>query len=421
MPFSRRNTAPVLYLWINDKPAEDLRRLVTKFVTKRNVAKAAETTFSFRNDSRKLLDDSRLFPNTRWFFWWGFFDDMSPIHVGLVRNVEPSYEMKSTIDVSLYDLSASLSTTFSGRNWGAVRSSEIARQIASIHSMEAVVEKSTDVPKKAFVQPNGVNDLQYLRDLAAQIDFELVVEGNPPVLFYRKKAYDQTPAMTLTIYDDPTHRAGLLSFKPKVKSLGPIKTASSGANTKGGKDSKTASDKDAALGGKKASFREGDDDSHAVVLALGPGGDTEATVVKVDPASRKDKGMTVATPSGANAGVAAAHRKQMLDRANEADAKHAFTPSIEPGKIYEILGTEKQVNGKWQASETTSELSVSGASTTIGFKRNAKGKGGKDSKNPNDKNAKSSGGDAGDAGVVELRDGQEASYLTGPQAKASRR
>lgn len=381
---------------------------------KKDVKKSTETTITLRNDDRKLLADTRLLPNTRWLMRFGFFDDLSPIHVALIRSVDPTYDMKRTVQLTLFDLSLNLSVVSSSRNWGLVPSCEIARQIAKIHDMEAVIEISNDKPKKAFIQPNKTNDLQYLRDLATQIDFELSVEGNPPVLYYRKKNYQLAPAGTLTYYDDPSHASGLLSFHPKVKSLGAVGTASSGANTKGGKDGKKATDKDASLGGKAPGFQEEPDAGYAVFLSTDSDGNDVTASYGKDPTSKGAS--TVPTPTKANPNVAQVARQQMLDRANEADVKHMFTASLDNAKSYTILGVEKQVSGNWYASEISHSLSGSSSSTDISLKRNAKGKGGKDAKNPNDKNDKS--GDVGEGGYVAIEaESEEASYVPGPQAR----
>jgi hypothetical protein len=409
MAWSRRNFAPVLFLWIDGKDASDLLRITTSFSHKMSTAKAAETTFVMRNDKRKLLDDPRTFPNKIWKFRYGFFGDISKTVTGILRGVDPKYRDKRTVTFTLYDASLNLSQASSGKTWGMIPSSEVARRIAKAHGMEAVVDPSNDKPKRALVQPMNVNDMQYLRDLAADIDFEVFVEGSPQRLYYRKKPYEQKPHRVLTYYDDPTDKSYVIGFEPKVKSLGPLKTATAQANTGSGKDGKSASSKQgkgSALGGYVS--MDGNSGKSSVVtppkppidigdaslaLAAGSFGGVASplistTLLAAAPVSKLKEQMTKPIPGGANASsLAAAARSQQLDKANEASSDHPLTPSIIVGNTYVLAGIEKQVNGKWYCHEGSDEISGTGASSKRSWKRNMKGAGKEPAKNQNSKEA----------------------------------
>jgi hypothetical protein len=102
--------------------------------------------------------------------------------------------------------------------------------------------------------------------------------------------------------------------------------------------------------------------------------------------------VTKAAASGADVqGLAHAARQQMLDKANEATSEHPLTPSLVAGKLYVWAGIEKQVNGKWDAKEANHQISGTGSSTTVTWKRNAKGAGDDPSKKQNNKGEEGGG------------------------------
>lgn len=373
--FSRRNFAPALYLYVDGQPANDLLRQCVSFNYKKAVDKAAETKFVFRNDDRKLLDDPRTFLNVTWRFRFGFFYDMSPIIEAAVREVAPVYEDKRIVTITLYDSSLGLGLQSSAQNWGVKRSSDIARELAAKHGMQFDGTPSEDKPTKAFVQPGNVSDMQFLRDLAAMIDYEVYVDGSPPTLYYKPKDYSQGPAGTLTYYDDPTDTAYVKSFKPKVKGLGPI--SSGVASSDGDKKTKENHGKDAALANKETPFYQFYVDKHDKTQVTrrndqgGPGG-----AAALAAAAAKNALMRGA-PSGSDVRLLAdANRRQMLDSCNEASSDHPLTPSITTGSVYEWRGIEKQLAGKWYCTEVTCSITGSSASTSVDWKRNTTGGGG---------------------------------------------
>jgi hypothetical protein len=212
--------------------------------------------------------------------------------------------------------------------------------------------------------------LKFLRELAALIDFEVFVDGNPPVLHYRRKAYDAAPVSVLTYADDPSEYSYVLSFKPRVKSLGPL---SSGAASSGGSGSGTlvpasSADKNSSLGG------------YLVDLEARSGGLTVRPNVSDRPSLVKG-GSSASNP----ALLAAASRQQMLDKVSEADSKHPLTSSLIARNTHEWAGLEKQLAGKWYITEAHHSIDGRGSSTGCQWKRNAAGAGTDKSKNPNNK------------------------------------
>jgi len=369
--YSWRNFAPMLYLYIDDKPADDLLAVLTSFSYKASSTKAAETQFVFKNSSRRLMDDRRLYPNVTWKFRFGYFNDMSSIITAVIRNVEPEYNDKQMVTISLFDLSLQLAGKSTGKNWGKLTSSDIARRIARQAGMEAIVEDTKDGGKKDFIQPKSVSDLQFLRDLAADLDYEMYVDGSPPILYFVRKRFDSAPQRKLVYYDNPNEFSYVKEFKPTLKSLGPIQSGAASPTASAATDKS----KDPSLGAKVPQF---------MVVK-----NAETGAAYVVP--KKTDAITKAAPSGADTKslVNAAH-SQMLDKANEASSTHPLTPSLRVANIYEWDGVEKQLNGKWYLKEATYTIDGSGHGTTCTWSRNANN--GQAGKNADNKNNKGVGG-----------------------------
>jgi phage protein D len=361
----------VLLLSIKGQPANDLLRITTSFSHKRTLAKSAETKFVFRNDDRKLLDDPRLLPNTTWEFRYGFFNDLSPVTLGMIREVAPVYEAKVTVTVTLYDALLTAATKSSAKNWGLVPSSDIAKAIAAKHGFSAVVEPSNDMPKKRWIQPNDVNDIRFLRDLAVLIDYEVYVTGSPATLTFRKKRYGAAPKATLTYYSDATEHSYVKSFRPKVKSLGPAQAGMASTDHEKGAGVKDVVD-DHTKGGVGIAATNN--------LSVSPSGAQLYVQPKAD--------VSTPVPSGLNTkALATVARQQMLDKCNEATSDHPLTASITPGDIFVWAGIEKQLAGKWYCFEEHSQISGTSSSTSCQWKRNAMGKGGEKLANTNNADA----------------------------------
>lgn len=391
--WSRRNTSPIVMLSILGKPADDLLRRMTKCSIKEHLGKATEMRFDFRNDDRLLLEDPRTFPNQKWEIRHGFMDDISPVITGYIRDVEPSYADKRTVTLTLYDGTLTMSKTSKGKNWGRIATSDIAKAMAKSHGFKAAVEPSNDVPKHAWVQPNDVNDIRFLRDLAVQIDFEVFMDGTPETLVYRKKANDRVPKAVIVYFDDGSERSFLKSFKPKVKSLGPLRTSAAGTNAAKGKGDK------------------GSETGKGVKMALVANHDQHGVADQVIAASSKQD---VAKPVPANADtkkLAEVHRNQMLDRSNEASSDHAYTPSLRRGDIYEFRGLDKQLNGKWYIVGVSHEISGTSHSTKCEWKRDATNGKGKKNPNVNNKDAANGGPKPGVVQTVFGSTGAEANNV----------
>jgi phage protein D len=383
--WSRRNEFPLLLISANGEPAPQVVNACQKFEYWHRIAKASEVRVTLLNNSRKLLEDPALLPNAVWKIRFGFVDDLSPVLWMQVRNIEPDYGGKLPVVVTLFDASMNLTQSSSGRNWGRVKSSDVAKKIAKIHGLGFKGDDSKDIPARDWIQPSDIDDLKFLRDLAGDIDFEVFVEGT--TLFYRNKPYDAAPVKTLTYYDDPSDAAYVKSFKPKVKSLGAIKNSASSTDSKG--DAKVAGD---ASGNGRTSLGNYVVDVQAKSRGL--------TVRRnVD----DHAGITKSAASGANVQqLARTAKQQMLDKVNEASSSHPLSPSLRAGVTYVWAGLDKQLNGKWYAKEAHHVMSDRTSSSDLEYKRNATNAKGAKTTNPN---TKGEGGAGSRVPVVVIKGG----------------
>ena len=384
--WTRRTYAPVLFLststdGVTFTDGTPLLAVCTHFKYKRDLKKGAETTFTFWNYN-KLLDDPRFFANAVWRFRYGYFGDISAILTGTVRELDPDYKDKRTVQVKLLDHTLNMAVSSSSRNWGKIPSSDVAKAIARKYNFEIYVDPSNDAPKKAWIQPGDVGDLQYLRDLAASIDFEMFVVDSPPRLYYRKKPYNTAPVGTLTYYSDQSEFAWVKSFKPKLKHHASGKSGAASAE-------------------KSASTDQGDKSNQAlapyVVQVTGDQG--SASVV---PGTQN--GITKPVPSGSNVTqLAHASRQTLLDKVNECVSEHPMTASLIPGSTWIWAGEiDKALAGKWYLQGVDIELSGSTSSTKCDWKRNSQNTKNNDpSKNANSQGAPAVqvSGDSGNATV----------------------
>lgn len=406
--FNRRNFAPAIFLTIDGKQADDLLRFLVSFSHKKSLKKAGEAKFTFRNDDMKLMEDPRFLSNVQWRFRYGFFNDLSPIISGEVRQVEPSYEAKRMVTVTVMDETMRLGKSSSGKNWGRVKSSDIAQSLANKYGLVPCIEDSSDVPEQDYIQPANISDLEYLRDLAADLDYELFVDGNPAALVFRKRMYDTPTRMRqLIYYSDPTEFSYVKSFKPKIKSLGAQSSSASKLNAGTGKASNAFDLKAFNLFADKAHVGDGyqfDNNGQwnlQLVDQSNSGATTKYEIDADDLATRKDgkphgapvrRGTTQVftpigkgVPSSANpAKVAANARQQMLDKAQEATSEHPLTNALTIGKAEMWAGIDKPLCRAWYVTEINSQITATSSGTTVEWKRddpNSKKKGSGDAIN----------------------------------------
>jgi len=403
MLWDRKDYAPFVGIHIKGALADDLMGALKSFQHKAETKKASETTLVFRNDRMELASDPRFLANTVWQVRYGFPNRMSPIITGIIRQVEPIYAAERTIKVVLMDHTINLAKSSSSRNWGRISSAEIAEKIGEKHGLRVFAAPSNDIPKKAHIQPGTVNDLQYLRDLAAEVNYEVFVQMDPLGLVYRPIPYDVTPEpLKLHYHNGPDDYSFVLSFKPKIKTLGPIKTGGSRASTKRVEKGKQTKISTATEGAKQylvtsngiSGYTEGmkvtyyidqagnhvsvnqstaailDSSVENAKVAFGDKVVERVTdynwdMINKNQANAKNK----AVPSGGGATRAAATaRRQMLEKSEGATSEHPLTALFQVGKMYTWTGLDKVFNRSWYCQSVTSTITGTSSKTTVEWK-----------------------------------------------------
>lgn len=345
---------PTFLLYWNGKPLTALRRQCVQFIHRRRVNKPAEAIITFRNDGRDILGLPEMLPNAFWLYRFGYAGYLSEVRGGYIRQISPTYAEKRVVTVQLIDGLGDLRTSSQSKNWGSQSSSDVVRALAKKNGWRADVDNSNDA-FFGFVQPGDQNDFMYILHMAAQIDFEVSLEGTPgrqQTLRYKKKDYSKKPVGRMAYQDAVGPYANVKYFSPNIKSLGVVSAGATGTDAQKGRAATGLSDQ-----ASKALALFALDNSIRVVGSIA---NTLATLV----------------PSKVNTqAVAKVWKDQMLDRSMEAHSEHRLHPGIKISDLWDWSGLDAQLNGLWYVVEEEHTINGSSASTRVVWKRNAIAKG----------------------------------------------
>ena len=311
-----------------------------------------QTPFDFRNT---LLDDPRLQPGALWDLRWGYFDDISPTLSVIVTHFSPRYPQDGNVSITVYAQSKGVTVGKDTRaqNWGRVQSSEIANQIAQRYGLNPNTEDSNDARSRAFMQPAGVSDMEFLQRLARRIRFVCYVESG--VLHFHRPDMESAPALELTYYTgDPN--SILQAFYPEVKQIPRRRTKQQGSS-----DEDNSSEEDSASDDTQNSL--GTDipfDATARHWWVEPGKELAAENQPTPEVDQK-----------ARQRVAQSRQRDLLERVNKAKAEAIGTPRLRRDTNVKVLGVGPQMSGVWHVRESTHILGGGGYRVTMNLRRGA--------------------------------------------------
>ena len=144
----------------------------------------------------------------------GYGKTLEAVVSGEITGLEPSYQRgaRPQLTVRGHDRRHRLLRGRKTRSFVQQKDSDIAATVASEAGLTAQVEDS-QVVHDYVLQPNQT-DLEFLRDRASRIQYEVVVDGQ--TLHYRPVQNAQGEVLTLTPDDD------LLEFYPRLSILGQL-------------------------------------------------------------------------------------------------------------------------------------------------------------------------------------------------------
>lgn len=350
---------PVVILRVDGKSADDIAQYMTSFELDDDIKKLPHAKIKFVDPEAKLINDSRFDLDTIWSVKFGYPSDMSRANDFRLAFYEPEFPASGalSITVTLLHTAVSMQKVASGRHWGKVASSEIAKRLAKRHKLKAKVEASGDA-QGTYTQPHTMSDFQYLSQLADRIDFEFFVDQD--TLYYRSKdtARREPPRATF-VYGGANQVSLLEEFHPTIASHHGKKLHLLGADTnKGTKDPKgEKQDK------QKASIGASSKDIDAATGANSTPEDKSVWDLEAGNllGFERDSAAAASAPTAETNQtkvdkLAKAIHREFLERAVKGEAHFIGSPAIRAKTAFNFVGTDRRLSGAWYMKSTNHKI-----------------------------------------------------------------
>lgn len=331
--------SPRFYLALDGKSDEALSSRIISFSYTEREAKADELEFTLSNKDLSLQDDPRLATGTSITARWGYPNEVSDTKSLVITEVGLLFPAGvPTIAVSAQDERRELNKVSSSKNWGSVSSSDVAAQIALKYGYRLEAAASKDTRKEARVQPSGVTDVQYLKSLAEDLNWDFYIEGG--VLHFHEKRMTAAPDATYTYYTDRS--GGLLKFDISLNLKKLTSTGAIGADPQTGEV--VAADADATSIGDS---RNGE---KAVLLYTEPGLGVYGPVYS--PSSESNQSVVDLH--------AKARQSKIEEGALTAEAEFVGNPRIRSRSNLFLEGLGRTYSGLWRVAEASHLINPTG-------------------------------------------------------------
>lgn len=348
--------APRFFIEADGELAHDLIPYVSKFEYEDDEAKIDKLTLTVANPGLRFKDDPRWKEGCRFRVRFGYLSDISDVKNVVIAHARPHFGKDQTIVMVAFNLQQDMNKKANPVNWGVLSSSDVARRIAERYRFKLEVEESNDARRQARVQPAGVTDIQYLMNLAKQINWDCFIEGE--TLHFHKKKYDTPAVLEYVYYTDTT--GSLLEFEPDVNMTAPPGVA------KAGTDNKDAHTESAAAGRPPSRYRALDN-NNAQVGQLIPG--------RIGPRNYAGEGGLVGPSHETDPRVIARHGEAAGQRVDmdaiKATAKMIGTPRLRARTMIRISGVDQQYSGNWRVAKSKHVIDKSGYKADCNLKRDA--------------------------------------------------
>src|SRR5215469_2055563 len=142
------------------------------------------------------LPDADLFrPGSSVKIFMGYVDDLQPMIDGEITNMTASFPADGvpTVEISGHTRMHRLRGSNTTRTFQKMTDAQVVQQIAQANGLQAEAD-DTKVQYEYLIQPNQ-NDLDFLKQRASRIHFEMLVEGTK--LIFRKTQENQPKSYTL--------------------------------------------------------------------------------------------------------------------------------------------------------------------------------------------------------------------------------
>jgi phage protein D len=289
----------------------------------------------------------------------GYVDDLKSMIEGEITQIKPTFPESGmpTVGIEGHTRLHRLQGDSKTRTFQKMTDKQIAEQVAQEAGLQAEAEE-THIQHEYVMQPNQT-DLQFLRDRASRIHFEILVENKK--LIFRKakesssKVYTFAWAQTQKGFASTSNTLPLKSFSPQMDALQPVNKVEYR-----GYDPKTkqtlisraeASDQDSTMGGTK-----------------------KGADVCTEAFQRQRQYVHVNTPFVSQAEGDQHANAKFNQRAMGFVGGSAETigiPDLRSGQVVELRGVGKKFEGLYYVDEATHSLSESGYLTSFTVKRNS--------------------------------------------------
>ena len=369
---------PRIFIEANGSLAEDLIPFITKFEYEDDEAKIDKLSLSVANPGLRFKDDPRFQEGVRFRVRFGYLTDISDMKNAVIAHARPSFGSgMPMIEMVAFNLQQDMNKKGNPTNWGAVSTSDIAKRIAERYRFETQIEESNDARRQHRVQPAGSTDIQYLMNLAKELNWDCYLDG--VTLHYHPKKYDSPAELEFVYFTEGT--STLLKFEPDVNMTTPPAVTTAGTDPKHGDTE--------GKGRDGPQLRRALDTNNGRSAGLIPG--------RGGPQAFKGEGGLVGASHETDPKVIAKHgeaKAQKVDMAAiKGSAEMVGTPRLKARTMIRISGVDQQYTGNWRVSKSKHVIDTKGVyRTQVALRRDAGNAKNKDQNKHGEKDGKDGSG-----------------------------
>jgi len=348
---------PRIFIEADGSLAEDMIPFITRFEYEDEEAKIDKLTLTVANPGLRFKDDRRFQEGCRFRIRFGYLTDISDVKNTVIAHARPHFGSgMPTIEMVAFNLQKDMNKKSNPTNWGPISTSDIARKIADRYRFDVDIEESNDSRRQHRVQPAGSTDIQYLMNLAKELNFDCYIEGT--TLHYHRKRYDTPSGLEFVYFTEGT--STLLKFEPDVDMTSPPATSKAGTDPKSGET--------------EGKGRNGNEARRA--LDTNNGRDAGLIPNRAGPHAYKGENGLVGPSHETDPRVIAAHgaaAAQRVDmKAIKASAEMVGTPRLRARTMIRISGVDQQYTGNWRVAKSKHVIEPKGVyRTQVALRRDA--------------------------------------------------
>jgi uncharacterized protein len=291
--------------------------------------------------------------------WMGYVDNLLEMIEGEITQIKPTFPESGmpTVTIEGHTRLHRLQGDNKTRTFQKMTDKQIAEQIAQDAGLEAEAE-DTQVQHEYVMQPNQT-DLHFLRDRAARIHFEIMVQQKKLIFRKAKESakniYTLLWAQTQKSFASTATTLPLKSFSPQLDTLQPANKVEYRSY-----DPKT----------KQALVSQVGDDAQDSTM----GGTQKGAQVAAQAFQKQKQFVNVSTPFSSQAEGDQHAKAKFNEKAMNLVGGSAETvgiPDLRSGQVVELKGLGPRFDGLYYVDEATHSISSSGYQTRFTVKRNS--------------------------------------------------